>query len=959
LFVDGERFVGRAAELARVGGVVSEVAGGVGGVVLVVGEQGVGKSALLREAMAGAGALGCRVGWGVADELGQGFPLRVMVECLGADGQRALAGGDGGADAGVGGRRALGGLVLAGDPVLAGVERLLGVVDRLCARSPVVVVAEDLQWADEASVLVWERLSRAVGQLPLLVVGSLRPVPGRDDLAGLVRGAAAAWGVMELGPLAGGEVAELVAGLLGAVPGRRLLEVLGRAGGNPLYVGELVDALVRGGRVRVAGGVAELVGEPGAVRVPVSLQAAIGERLAGLPAAVVGVLRWAAVLGGEFSAADLGLVTGWSAGRLAPVVEQAVGAGVLAPVGAATAEAVGGRLGFRHGLIRQVLYEGIPASVQEALHLQAARSVAGAGAGAAVERVAAQLVAAPEAGGEWVWAWLAQAAPVLTYRAPQVAAQLLRRALAHIPPTDPRCEVLEAALVTVAFLLVEMEEVERVARPLLARTADPDRAAEVAWLLAYTLARTGRNAESAAVVEEALARPGLGRVWAARLRALQALTSTALTQWDQAVQDGEQALAEAEQAGDRVAAGYALHALSQVDIHRRDQAAMLSRVDRALAVIGDDPQTTDLRLMLLANRASLLRDLDRPAEAGITIREALTLAERAGTPRLVTIADAAAEHSFQVGQWDDALIFLETAAGLPLTDELSVRVHGQFALIAGHRDEWDTAERHLAAVPEQAATGVPWVETAYVLLLAQALAAERAGRPGEAVAVLAQCLEPAVAEDMPSLYRVLPALARVAVAVGDTATAAAAARAAAAEAGREPLPVKTAAADVCRGVAEGDPGPVLGAAGCYQAAGWPLDQAQALEDAAVLLAGTGDLAAARPVFRDAAGIYGGLGAAWDLRRADMRLRRYGIRRGRGGRRAPAAHGWEALTPTEVKIASLVAGGRSNPDIAAELLLSRSTVQTHVSHILAKLGARSRAEIIRQALEHARGAPTAS
>jgi DNA-binding NarL/FixJ family response regulator len=60
----------------------------------------------------------------------------------------------------------------------------------------------------------------------------------------------------------------------------------------------------------------------------------------------------------------------------------------------------------------------------------------------------------------------------------------------------------------------------------------------------------------------------------------------------------------------------------------------------------------------------------------------------------------------------------------------------------------------------------------------------------------------------------------------------------------------------------------------------------------------------------------------------------------------------ALTPTETKIARMVAVGRSNPDIAAELFLSRNTVQTHVSHILSKLGAHSRAEIIRQSFQHA-------
>ena len=70
-----------------------------------------------------------------------------------------------------------------------------------------------------------------------------------------------------------------------------------------------------------------------------------------------------------------------------------------------------------------------------------------------------------------------------------------------------------------------------------------------------------------------------------------------------------------------------------------------------------------------------------------------------------------------------------------------------------------------------------------------------------------------------------------------------------------------------------------------------------------------------------------------------------MRRGHAGRRARPSHGWDALTPTETKIAYLVADGRSTPDIAANLFLSRNTVQTHVSHILAKLRARSRAEIV--------------
>jgi DNA-binding CsgD family transcriptional regulator len=954
----GDFFVGRAGELALLEELLAVVVDGVGGAVLVEGEQGIGKTALLRQALGEAAAVGCALRWGSADELRQRLPLRLMTECLGTGGRAEGADGPGPGDA----ERAVGAGPLAGaawpvppgDPVAAGVERLLAQVDRLCAVSPVVLVVEDLQWADEASVLVWQRLAAAVRQVPLLLAGSLRPGTGHDELGRLRRGLVARGGtVLSLGPLAPPELSELAGRLAGGRLGRRLAEVVGRAGGNPLYARELVDALVRDGRVRVAAGAAELAGR-GAPQVPTSLAAAIGGRLSALRPQTAEVLGWAALLGQEFTVTDLAVVTGRAAGQQVGVVEEAVTAGVVGEtldVGVAGRGAgAGPQLAFRHGLIRQVLYDGMPQKLREASHLQAARALAAAGA--APERVAAQVVAAPDAGEPWVLEWLADAAPVLTYRAPQVAAGLLRGALSRMPDAEPQREALEAALVTVAFLLTLDEEVERVARPLLARTADPDRAAQVAWLLAYGLGRTGRGAEAAAVADDALARPGLSDVWAARLLARQALTTMeSQGPLDRLAEFAGLALAGAERAGDRFATGYAVHALAALAYYRQDHAACLGYIDRALAVIGDDPQTTDLRLLLLSNRCMMLNALDRSAEAGTTIRQALDLAERAGTPRLGIICAATAECYFEAGQWDDALAVLETAVGIPGTGYIPVFLHGLIALVAGHRDDRAAAEEHLAAARDPAHGHVNYRASRYWLMLARALAAEQAGQPGEALAVLAQCLDPGIAEGMPDRYLLLPALTRLALTTGDTATAAAAARAAADDADREPLPIRTAAADHCYGLADGDPAPALAAAGYYQSTGRPPERAQALEDAAMLLAARGDLPAARRVVGEAAGLYRGLGAQWDLRRAAARLRPYGIRLGARGQRPRPAQGWEALTPTETQIAYLVAKGHSNPDIAAELWLSRNTVQNHISHILAKLGARSRIEIVREALQH--------
>jgi hypothetical protein len=272
----------------------------------------------------------------------------------------------------------------------------------------------------------------------------------------------------------------------------------------------------------------------------------------------------------------------------------------------------------------------------------------------------------------------------------------------------------------------------------------------------------------------------------------------------------------------------------------------------------------------------MLRDQDRHDEAGAAIRQALDLAERAGTPRLGVICTTAAAHYFEAGQWDDALAVLETAAGLRASDYIPVFLHGQVALIAGHRDDQAMAEEHLAAVRDQPLDSAQHRAAAYCLLQARAQAAERAGRPEKAATVLAQCLQPEFAEDMTDRYLLLPRLTRVALAVGDAVTAAAAAQAAADEAERGPMAARSAAADHCRGLVNGDPVPVLDAAAYYQLTGRPLARAQALEDAAVLLAGRGDLPAGRRAFSDAARLYADLGAAWDSGRG----------RPRGGTRLP-------------------------------------------------------------------------
>lgn len=924
---------------------------GVGGALLVEGEQGIGKTELLRVSLGAAS--GYRLLWGAADELGQPVPLTLMRQCLaGVDIGRPGESPDAG--------RA--GWVFAGDSVLADLEEILAAVDRLCAESPVVLVAEDLQWADEASVLAWYQLSRAVRQLPLLVAGSVRPGDGREDLARLRRSLTVRGGtVVDLGPLPQPEMDLLVGNLVGGRPGEQLSSLMGSAGGNPLYARELADGLMRDGRIQVEAGAAELIGGPGLAQVPESVSAAIAGRLEHLAEDVVTVLRRAAVLGQEFSVSDLEVLTGRPAGELMGTIASAQAAGVVAEAGL--------RMAFRHGLIRQVLFEQIPAVFRADLHRQAAQALATAGV--APERVAAQLIAVPaeQAGAAefgpsgdgsapspagalqpWLLEWLPRVLPVLLYRAPQVTTDLLRSVLAQLAGDDPGRGEFEATVLNALFLLGRDEEVEAAGQRLLAETKDPDRAANIGWLVAYSMVRAGRAIEASVVLGEVQARPGIGAGLAARLSVLRGHILAVLGRIDQAAEAARAALVGP--AADPIAPGYAHYVLSSVAYLRRDTHARLEHVNQGLAGLGNDTQLTDLRLLLMANFTNVLADLDSIDEALASGRQAVVLAERGGAPRVFWARTMLAVNYFTSGLWDDALTEVEPAVDREYSGYIGHYAHALAALIAGHRDDSSGAAEHLSVVPDTPG----WVKQAgpqslHGPLWARAVAAEQRGSPDEAIAVLAQCLDPTLGEMMPTRHVLLPDLTRLALAVGDAGLARAAADAAGREAEREPLAWKQAAADHCRGLVQGDAQAVLTAADYARAADRPLDYGQALENAAVMAAASGDVVLARDRAANAVRQYAKLGARWDIRRAAARLQAYGIRRVPHNYRQRPATGWEALTATEVTVARLVAQGLSNPDIAAELFLSRNTVQTHVSHILAKLGAHSRAEIIRLAAAH--------
>ena len=141
---------------------------------------------------------------------------------------------------------------------------LLTLADELCAAAPTVLVVDDLQWADEASLAVWHQLAASISQLRLLLIGTCRPArAGRRCSRPERRSCVAAARFITLGPLAEPDVTALVTAMVGAVPGEGLRRLAAHAAGNPLYLRELVDALMREQAVEIRP-VADIVAAIGA-----------------------------------------------------------------------------------------------------------------------------------------------------------------------------------------------------------------------------------------------------------------------------------------------------------------------------------------------------------------------------------------------------------------------------------------------------------------------------------------------------------------------------------------------------------------------------------------------------------------------------------------------------------------------------------------------------------------------
>lgn len=940
LHQDAIPLIGRQRQLEAVRGWVGDLVAGRGRAAFVEGEPGIGKSSLMRAITRDAASAGCQTFWGTCDELSLSFPLLPLLDALqthtataGRSVQEALR-----SDSAPGNQI---------DVVAKAAERLLALVDDCCTTAPVLLVIDDLQFADPATVITLSRLARSVRQLPLLLVGIARPIPRREDLHALRRVLEPGC-VLTLPSLSAEEVIELVASAVGGTPGASLLKLAAGAAGNPLYITELVDALARSRALMTGDGRVEATG----VRPPASLSAAIADRLAFLSTPARDVLRAAALLGADFSVSELAVIADRRMSELVPVLDEAILARVLLDDGA--------QLAFRHPLIRSALYESMPPAVRAAWHQDAARALAEDGAPA--DRVAQQLLPVLDIEGaagvadEWMVRWITGVGQQLVGHAPRAAIRLLRWAVGGLTPGTAPHDLLTCRLADALYRVGDAADSAEVATVALGYVTQPDLLVDLHWTLTQCRAIDGRLQESLTALQEAVNRPGVGERYKARLLVLSSRIHRTLGHVEAADQAAEEALAAAGTAGDRWATGWALGMRTLAQSMRGEQAEALRKFEQALAVAEGHPGLTDLRLMLQINHAAALGELDRYADAITVAEQVRQLADEAGNVvRLAQAQSVLGELLFDVGRWDDALAEIDLVSPASKNPVVECSDHGVAATIQLHRGN-PAARRHLADAEEYAAR-LGGARIIGSLTLARSLDREQAEAPAEALAVLMDGLADDVEETEESADLLADA-ARLAVTIGDTATARAVVNRAEELAVDSRVPHRLAVAPHCRGLLEHDPVPLLRAADHYQTAGRPLPRAQALEAAGVALADRGDVGRARSYFTDAFTLYSELGADWDLARTQAAFRTYGIRRGPHSRHRRSRQGWDALTPAEVKVVGLVARGMSNPQIAAQLFLSRRTVQTHVSHILAKLNLQSRIDIAREASQRTaeRGGP---
>jgi DNA-binding CsgD family transcriptional regulator len=979
--------IGRRSELAGLQDAAGRAAEGASQLVLVAGEAGVGKSRLVSELATWARQRGHRVLVGGCVSLsGDVAPFAPIVEAL-RPLRRELPPAD---LAAVLGPRArdLAGLLpeIAQTPVVATatgmspdssegrqLELLLGVLGRLAARSPLVVVVEDIHWADRSTLDALAFLARNLRDEPILLIATFRTdEPGaRRQLLPFVAELERQARVerIDLARLNRAEVADQLSAILGTPASSGLVDsVFARSQGNAFYSEELL----------AAGSIA------GAM--PQTLRDVLMARIGTLSEPAQELVRVASAAGRRFPESLLEQISDLDGPAFRAALREAMVEHVLA-----RPDLGGDRLAFRHALMQEVVYEEVLPGERVRLHAACARAIE------AAESVASDPIQASELAYHWQAANEPQRALEASIKAGQAAeaAGARKEAAVHFERALALLDDVPDALADLPFDRVDLlvraaangeHDPERSvahirdALALVPASEDPTRAGLLHAALGRSLWLSGDGAgalsECRKAVELVPAQPpsiARSRVAAGLGQILMILAIN-----EEGVRYCEEAVAIAAKLDAQPIETHALASLGVLKAYFRDPEEGITLLRRARAIAIEIDSVDDIARA----EANLL---DVLIFAAARFDEASTLGlERIGGADLERLSSviAALLHAdtalalYLGGRWDEAAGVLDRARLQPSrgTGEIALAIRA--AQLEVGRGELELARERIEKLNDRLgdAGDNQWIAP---MLAAHAELLIWEGRSGDALEVIDAGMPRLEVNSGPHFSRIGPLLALGVRAAADEVAfrrhggaAADAARNLGATylatmranheaiARRSPAHLRIAAphlalceAEARRFDGQSDPEIWGRAAAGFEGLGQPYDAAYArYREAESLLASRKDVRRARSSLQAAWDTATQLGARPLLAVVEGLARRAGFElapEGTGARRGAVAS--VGLTGREEEVLALVAAGLSNRQIGRRLFITEKTASHHVSSILGKLGVGGRAEAAAEAV----------
>jgi DNA-binding CsgD family transcriptional regulator len=951
------RFVGREKELRRLESGLTAAAAGRPEVFVLGGEAGVGKTSLVETFAARANATGVTaLAGGCVDVEAGGLPLGPFVEAL-RDHARGL-------DAA--GREQLltpGGVELArllpelGEPVagpapaLGGssqgrlFELALGLLGRMAADRPLLLVLEDLHWSDRSTRDLLAFLVRNLRAERIVIVATYRSDelhrghPLRPFLAELDRGRRTCR--LDLRPFDRSELAEHMEQILGARPERALVEsVFERSQGNAFFAEELVT----------------LEGGTAGRELPPMLRDILLVRIESRSAEAREVLRVVAAAGPRVPEQLLAAVCQLSELQRDEALREAVEHRLLVPAG----EDV---WAFRHTLLREAVYQELLPGERGRLH-----AACGSALAAQPELAGGEEAAAADLAHHWYAAHDLPRALAASVAAGQVAERRsgFAEARAHyeralelwnrVADAEARTGLDLVALTLRAAEVANLAgDHGRAAALIRVAMADVDEATAAGLLwerLGRFLWAAGDSVTALEAYEEAvrLVPPAPPSAARARVLAARGQGLMLLSRHQESRACCEEAIVIARAVGALAEEGHALNTLGCDLGYLGEPGAAVAHLDRARRIAEEVGDLDDLGRAYLNLSELLARPLNRLDEALALAHEGIEMSRRVGLAGDygVSLQTNAADVLFRLGRWEEAAEVLRDAEGWNPIEMAAIDLHQVCAKLDVGRGAYDAAVEHLDGARRLM---INTVDPQYQaeLRTREAELAIWQGRPAEAGAAVAAGLRELTGTD--DVWFIGPLLwlgvwAETDATGGVSDDLLERARAIAAAATFVPA-VTTAYALLCEAETDrDDPAPWERAADAWDALGHPFPAAYARWRQAEALLRRRRGREGSDVLVAAHESAGRLGAAPLTHELAQLARRARVELSNGHPALAAVDDPAAalgLTRREREVLGLVAEGLTNREIATRLFVTEKTAGAHVSAILAKLRVRSRLE----------------